>query len=110
MTAKLGGKPLDLFVMTHEHLDHVQGFLYAAEKLNKTIKVKQAWLTGSAAPDYYTTHQRARKQKIAALMAYQVDPGAVGRRRGRDRRSWTSCWPTTTPRRRRSASTSCATS
>ena len=72
VTAKLRGKQLDLFVMTHEHLDHVQGFLHAAEKLNKRIKVKQAWLTGSAAPDYYTTHQRARKQKIAALMAYQV--------------------------------------
>ena len=51
VTAKLGGKPLDI-VMTHEHLDHVQGFLHASEKLDKTIKVKQAWLTGSAAPDY----------------------------------------------------------
>ncbi len=36
VTAKLGGKPLDLFVMTHEHLDHVQGFLHASEKLNKS--------------------------------------------------------------------------
>ena len=83
VTAKLGGKPLDLFVMTHEHLDHVQGFLHASEKLNKTIKVKQAWLTGSAAPDYYTTHQRARKQKIAALMAYQVAQARLGAAAGR---------------------------
>jgi hypothetical protein len=72
LIARLAGKPLDLYVMTHEHLDHVQGLIHAAQKLNKRIKVKQAWLTGSAQPDYYDTHEDARKQKIAALTAYQV--------------------------------------
>jgi beta-lactamase superfamily II metal-dependent hydrolase len=70
--AKLGGKALDLYVMTHEHLDHVQGLFHAAENLNKKIKVKQAWLTGSSHPDYYKTHEQAKKQKIAALAAYQI--------------------------------------
>ncbi len=67
---RLGGKALDLYVMTHEHLDHVQGLFHAADALKKTIKVNQAWLTGSAAPGYYKTHEQARKQKIAALAAY----------------------------------------
>ena len=72
IVARLAGDPLDLYVMTHEHLDHVQGLFYAHETLNKAIQVKQAWLTGSANPDYYKTHPEARKQKIAALAAYQV--------------------------------------
>jgi hypothetical protein len=78
ITTRLGGKPLDLFVMTHEHLDHVQGFLYAAETLKKTIKVRQAWLTGSADPQYYATHPEARKKKIAALTAYQTTKARLG--------------------------------
>src|SRR5262249_19559843 len=72
LIAVLGGEPLDLYVMTHEHLDHVQGLLYASRRLNKSIAAKQVWLTGSAAPDYYTTHPDARKQKIAALAAYRA--------------------------------------
>ena len=68
--ARLNGQPLDLYVMTHEHLDHVQGLLHAAEDLGKEIKAKQAWLTGSADPDYYADHKNAKKQKIAAVAAY----------------------------------------
>jgi beta-lactamase superfamily II metal-dependent hydrolase len=69
--ARLGGKPLDLYVMTHEHLDHVQGPLYANQALGRDITAKQAWLTGSSAPGYYAAHPDARKQKIAALAAYR---------------------------------------
>jgi len=69
--ARLKGKPLDLYVMTHEHLDHVQGMLHASENLHKAIRARQVWLTGSADPDYYKTHKQAKKQKIAALAAYQ---------------------------------------
>lgn len=68
--ARIKGKPLDLYVMTHEHLDHVQGLFHASEVFGKSIKAKQAWLTGSAHPDYYKTHKQAKKQKIAALAAY----------------------------------------
>ena len=106
--ARLEGKPLDLYVMTHEHLDHVQGLFHASEDFNKTIQAKQAWLTGSADPDYYKTRKRGRKkQKIAALAAYDqaATPGSA--RPGRHRRSPTSCSPTTTRGRRRSAWTSC---
>ncbi len=72
LKARLGGKPLDLYVMTHEHLDHVQGLFYAKEELKKSIKAKQVWLTGSAAPTYYDTHTKAKKRKKAALAAQRA--------------------------------------
>jgi beta-lactamase superfamily II metal-dependent hydrolase len=72
----LAGRPLDLYVMTHEHLDHVQGLFYAATKhygadeLKQRLNVQDAWLTASSAPDYYTTHPKAREQKLALNAAY----------------------------------------
>ncbi|HUQ31613.1 MAG TPA: hypothetical protein VM095_05800 [Pyrinomonadaceae bacterium] len=68
---ELDGQPLDLYIMTHEHMDHVQGLLYASKKreeeLNKILKdelkVRYAWLTASADPDYYNTHDEAEKAK-----------------------------------------------
>jgi len=69
---QLDGRPLDLYVMTHEHLDHVQGLFYASTKLPQLqlasrLKVRHVWLTASAAPDYYTSgdHPEAAKQKLA---------------------------------------------
>jgi hypothetical protein len=67
----LAGRPLDLYVMTHEHLDHVQGLVYAASVLGKRIEVRQAWLTASAAPDYYDRFPEARRRRLAALAAYR---------------------------------------
>lgn len=69
---ELGGQPLDLYVMTHEHLDHVQGLYYAEEEifdssgtqLKDALKTKYAWLTGSAHPDYYDTHEKAKKKHL----------------------------------------------
>jgi glyoxylase-like metal-dependent hydrolase (beta-lactamase superfamily II) len=67
---ELDGRPLDLYVMTHEHMDHVKGLLFADEQLKldlkKRLEVRQAWLTGSAAPDYYDTHEDARKKRLEA--------------------------------------------
>jgi beta-lactamase superfamily II metal-dependent hydrolase len=67
--AQLNGAPLDLYVVTHEHLDHVQGLPYAAWKLYPDLKdrlqVRHVWMTASAAPDYYDRHPEAKKQKIA---------------------------------------------
>jgi len=67
---ELDGEPLDLYVMTHEHLDHVQGLFYAKTKLpalnfEGRFKVSHAWLTASAHPDYYDQHPEAKKQKLA---------------------------------------------
>ncbi len=60
--ARTGGE-VDLYVMTHEHLDHVQGLLSAAKK-GLALGAKHAWLTGSAHPTYYDDHPGARKRRL----------------------------------------------
>lgn len=67
---QLDGRPLDLYVMTHEHLDHVQGLPYASNKLGLELKVKRSWLTASAHPDYYDRHPDARRSLDAATGTY----------------------------------------
>jgi hypothetical protein len=90
--AELNGEALDLYVMTHEHMDHVQGLLYASDrmqlKIKKKLNVQYAWLTASAEPNYYNSHPDAKKRKLEAdevhrtvarfLMASYLDenPGA----------------------------------
>jgi len=70
----LDGAPLDLYISTHEHMDHVQGFLYASEQLGidakAVLKPKYVWMTGSAHPRYYDTHDEADKKLALARMAY----------------------------------------
>jgi beta-lactamase superfamily II metal-dependent hydrolase len=74
---QLDGKRLDLYVMTHEHLDHAQGLFYVAAKLPtldiaNTLRPRHVWLTASAAPDYYDEdkHPEARKQLLAFREMY----------------------------------------
>jgi len=75
---QLRGQPLDLYVMTHEHLDHVQGLPYAAKhffpegELRRRLATRFAWLTASAAPDYYDTHPAARQKRVQALKAFRA--------------------------------------
>jgi len=90
--AQLDGQPLDLYVMTHEHLDHVQGLPHAAWKVHpddfsKRFRVNRVWLTASSAPDYYDTHEAAHKQKLAfkemydrlqSFLALHLLPGQTG--------------------------------
>jgi beta-lactamase superfamily II metal-dependent hydrolase len=70
--AELGGRPLDLYVMTHEHMDHVQGLFYAASKLGLEIAVRRSWLTASSAEDYYDRFEQAKKKRRLALAAYEA--------------------------------------
>jgi len=57
--------------MTHEHMDHVQGLLYASTKrqqqlnqiLKDELKVRYSWLTASAHPKYYDNFPEAEKEK-----------------------------------------------
>jgi len=62
IAAKTGGE-VDLYVMTHEHMDHVQGLL-AARKAGHPLAAKYAWLTSSAATDYYERHPNAHKERL----------------------------------------------
>lgn len=69
---ELDGKPLDLYIMTHEHMDHIQGlpyaerYLYTEEEyqLKDLLKTQHAWLTASADADYYKTHKKAKEAKL----------------------------------------------
>jgi hypothetical protein len=66
--AELASRPLDLYIMTHEHMDHVQGLQYGEQQvfppnsLKSMLQVRYAWLTVSAHPDYYKTHADAQKK------------------------------------------------
>ncbi len=74
---ELNGQPLDLYVMTHEHMDHVQGLLYANQKvlpnhdLKQKLRTQHAWLTASSAPDYYDTHAEARRKLDETRAVYK---------------------------------------
>ena len=65
--AQLAGQPLDLFVMTHEHLDHVQGPLLASRKLGLELRARQVWLTKSCEPGYYESHPEAKEKRRLAM-------------------------------------------
>ncbi|NLS76151.1 MAG: hypothetical protein GXY76_02715 [Chloroflexi bacterium] len=71
---ELAGQPLDLYIMTHEHMDHVQGLQYYQTKvlhgqpIKDKLQTRYAWLTRSAHPDYYTPgtpgyHPNAKERK-----------------------------------------------
>lgn len=73
---QLDGHPLDLYVMSHEHLDHVQGLFFASTKLPRLdlprrLRVRHVWLTASAAPDYYDKHPKAKEQHLAFEAMYR---------------------------------------
>lgn len=60
----LGGEPLDLYVMSHEHMDHVQGLLYASQRLGLDLEVRHAWLPASAEEGYYERHPDAKQRRL----------------------------------------------
>lgn len=69
----LDRRPIDLYVMTHEHMDHVQGLKYLAE-VGVTLPIDYAWLTASAAPDYDRQFPEAKKR----LQAYHEQYRRLG--------------------------------
>ena len=72
MLRRLRGRPIDLYVMTHEHLDHVQGLHYAQLREGLALSVDYAWLPASADPRYYDRHPAARKQ-LDAVQSYVME-------------------------------------
>jgi len=66
---EIGNRGLDLYVMTHEHLDHVQGPYYADQKiyngkLKEKLRLQYLWITASADPKYYNTHPKAKRKEF----------------------------------------------
>ena len=68
--AERTGGVVDLYLMTHEHLDHVQGML-AASRAGVSLSARHTWLTGSAHPDYYDNHDEARRKRLDLQRALQ---------------------------------------
>jgi hypothetical protein len=69
---ELGDRPLDLYIMTHEHMDHVQGLLYGSKRLGIDFKAKHLWMTASSeGPAYYDRFPKAKQKRLAALAAYE---------------------------------------
>ncbi len=69
VVSRTGGE-VDLYVMTHEHLDHTQGLL-AASRAGVDLRASYAWLTGSAAPDYYERNPAAKKRRLDLQLALE---------------------------------------
>lgn len=67
---RLDGRPIDLYVMTHEHMDHVQGLLCAYKDRQQLPRIDHAWLTASSSASYYKQFSRAAKQRSLHLAAF----------------------------------------
>ena len=73
VVAEVGDRGVDLYVMTHEHLDHVQGLLAAAKRAPPIeVPIDTVWLTASAHPDYYTDHPNAKKKFDESQAVYRA--------------------------------------
>jgi hypothetical protein len=53
---------LDLLVVTHEHLDHLEGFYREREIFNR-MQIERVWMGLPSHPDYYKRFPKARLQK-----------------------------------------------
>jgi len=53
---------LDVLVMTHEHLDHMEGF-YREREVFSRMRVKQVWMSLPSHPEYYEQYRNAQPQK-----------------------------------------------
>ncbi len=61
---KQTGGTIDLPVMTHEHLDHMEGFLSQREVFNR-LKIHHVWMPIMSAPDYAKKSPNSKSQKLA---------------------------------------------
>jgi hypothetical protein len=68
---RLDGRPLDLYVMSHEHLDHVRGLAQAAAH-GVRLPIDFAWLTASAEDGYYQRFPEARRRLALANARYEA--------------------------------------
>jgi hypothetical protein len=62
---------IDLLVATHEHWDHLSGFVQAAESFAKLTKVGQVWLAWTENPDDPLA-QKMKQEKEQALAALRM--------------------------------------
>jgi hypothetical protein len=60
--AKVCNGHLDLVIVTHEHLDHLEGF-YRERAVFDKMQIDQVWMGLPSHPDYYKNYRNARPQK-----------------------------------------------
>jgi hypothetical protein len=65
--AAVTGKRIDLLIMSHEHLDHMEGF-YSQRAVFDEFDIGQVWMSAMSAPDYYTRFPHC-KQELRARLA-----------------------------------------
>jgi hypothetical protein len=53
---------IDLLIVTHEHLDHVEGFYREREIFNR-MQIERVWMGLPSHPDYYTDFPKAKLEK-----------------------------------------------
>ena len=83
------GGHLHLLVMSHEHLDHMEGFLSCRDLfMDPEVQVDKVWMSIMSAPNYYETHRRARRLE-RARQRLAASAGRLGER-------WLSALPSTT--------------
>jgi hypothetical protein len=81
------GGTIDLLVGTHEHWDHISGFIQATNVFANDLKIKQTWLAWTEDPDdklakKLRDEREAKKQKLAlALDHFQKLAAANGTER-----------------------------
>ena len=79
------GGEIDLLIATHEHWDHLSGFVQAKQSFDR-LKVGQVWLAWTENPDDELT-KKLKKEKGLALSALRMGlsqmqmAGDFGRRR-----------------------------
>jgi hypothetical protein len=69
--AEVTGGEIDLLIATHEHWDHLSGFVQAKESFDKLTKVGQVWLAWTENPEDELT-QKLKKEKGQALAALRM--------------------------------------
>ena len=87
------GGHLDLVVMTHEHLDHIEGF-YSQKKVFNEMQVDWVWMSIPSEPDYYENYPDAEPLKAARDMAAQFER-RLKRAAWPSRRRFSRCCATT---------------
>jgi hypothetical protein len=68
---RLDGRPIDLYVMTHEHMDHVQGLLRLHSEGQVIPPIDYAWLTVSSDTNYYKNFPQAEKLRRLQIASYE---------------------------------------
>jgi hypothetical protein len=69
--AQQTGGVIDLLVMSHEHLDHMEGF-YSERTVFDRCTVRQVWMSLMSATDYYKRFPNCEPEKSARLALLDV--------------------------------------